>query len=112
MTGGLRRKRGGADLDLSDSDYDEDERRRVKRMKEAKLRQALMADENVEKIGTATVPAAMLSDEFRLTVLQLRIRRSRHSSGPSKIATGTLMTNSISLTTVQRPYRTRRAMLA
>lgn len=50
-TGAFRRRRGGADLDLDDSDYDEEARRRAKRLEEAKLRRALLADENVERIG-------------------------------------------------------------
>ena len=50
-TGILRKKRGAADLDLSDSDYEEDARRRMKRNKEMRLRKALLVDEHVEKIG-------------------------------------------------------------
>ncbi|KAI9810170.1 MAG: hypothetical protein M1826_003702 [Phylliscum demangeonii] len=50
--GGFRKRRG-ADLDLmlSDDDYDEEARRRLKRRKEMKARKALMADEHVEKIA-------------------------------------------------------------
>ncbi|KAI9887172.1 MAG: hypothetical protein M1823_000999 [Watsoniomyces obsoletus] len=55
-TGALRRKRGagnnGGDYDLSDSDYDQEVRLRMKRREEAKLRRALLADENIEKIAT------------------------------------------------------------
>ncbi|KZF19051.1 hypothetical protein L228DRAFT_264165 [Xylona heveae TC161] len=49
-TGMLRRKRG-ADLDLSDSDDDGEAQRRRKRREFAKMRKALLADENVGKIA-------------------------------------------------------------
>lgn len=57
-TGALRKKRGAADLDLSDSDYDEEARRRAKRNREAKLRRALLADERIEKIGMTSLSLA------------------------------------------------------
>ncbi|KAF2436594.1 hypothetical protein EJ08DRAFT_729096 [Tothia fuscella] len=51
-TGMLRRKRGGADLDdLSDSDDEAQERRRRKQREFAKMRKALLADENIGKIA-------------------------------------------------------------
>lgn len=53
VTTGMFRRKRGTDLDLSDSDYDEEARRRMKRRKEMKLRKALFADEHVEKIGTS-----------------------------------------------------------
>ena len=48
--GGLRRKRG-ADFDLSDSDDDAEARRRRKQREFAKMRKALLENENVGKIA-------------------------------------------------------------
>ncbi|MCJ1287853.1 hypothetical protein MMC26_007205 [Xylographa opegraphella] len=48
--GGLRRKRG-TEFDLSDSDDDIEARRRIKRREFAKMRKALLANENVGKIA-------------------------------------------------------------
>lgn len=51
-TGALRRKRAAGDLDdLSDSDDEAEERRRRKQREFAKMRKALMEDENIGKIG-------------------------------------------------------------
>jgi mediator of replication checkpoint protein 1 len=47
----LRRKRGGDMLDLDDSDDDLAERRRRKQEEFARMRNALLADEKVGKIG-------------------------------------------------------------
>lgn len=58
-TGGIRRKRG-ADYDLSDSDDDGEARRRMKRREFAKMRKALMEDENVGKIVANPKSAAFL----------------------------------------------------
>ncbi|KAH8170689.1 MRC1-like domain-containing protein [Sarocladium implicatum] len=49
-TGMLRRKRG-MDYDLSDSDDGGEARRKMKRRQHAKMRQALYADERIEKIA-------------------------------------------------------------
>ena len=49
--GGLRRKRGGADFDLSDSDDDAEARQRAKRREFAKMRKALLTDEKLGKIA-------------------------------------------------------------
>ncbi|KAL9124764.1 MAG: hypothetical protein Q9217_005941 [Psora testacea] len=50
--GGLRRKRGaGADFDLSDSEDDAEARRRRKQREFAKMRKALLENENVGKIA-------------------------------------------------------------
>ena len=46
----LRRKRG-ADFDLSDSDDDIEARRRIKRKEFAKMRKALLENENIGKIA-------------------------------------------------------------
>lgn len=48
--GGLRRKRG-IEFDVSDSDDDIEARRRIKRREEAKMRKALLENENVGKIA-------------------------------------------------------------
>ena len=48
--GGLRRKRA-ADFDLSDSDDEVEAKRRRKRNEFARMRKALLEDENVGKIG-------------------------------------------------------------
>ena len=48
----LRRKRG-ADYDLSDSDDEGEARRRRKQREFAKMRKALLEDEEIGKIGTA-----------------------------------------------------------
>ena len=58
-TGGIRRKRG-ADYDLTDSDDDGEARRRMKRREFAKMRKALMEDENVGKIVANPKSAAFL----------------------------------------------------
>lgn len=47
----LRRKRGGADYDLSDSDDGGEARRRMKRRQFAKMQKALFADERVSKVA-------------------------------------------------------------
>ena len=78
--GGLRRKRG-AEMELWDSD-DEDEaaqrRRAMKQREFAKMRKALLADENLGKIGT-TLFANVHCVHNLLTILQLRILSSRLS---------------------------------
>lgn len=51
--GGLRRKRG-ADFELSDSEDDGEARRRKKQQEFARMRKALMEDENIGKIGEQT----------------------------------------------------------
>ncbi|MCJ1471407.1 hypothetical protein MMC13_000046 [Lambiella insularis] len=48
--GGLRRKRG-IEFDVSDSDDDIETRRRIKRREEARMRKALLENENVGKIA-------------------------------------------------------------
>ena len=48
--GGLRRKRA-ADFDLSDSDDEVEAKRRRKRNEFARMRKALLQDENIGKIG-------------------------------------------------------------
>lgn len=58
-TGEIRRKRA-ADYDLSDSDDDGEARRRMKRREFAKMRKALMEDENVGKIVKNPKSAAFL----------------------------------------------------
>jgi mediator of replication checkpoint protein 1 len=50
-TGMLRRKRGGDLVDLDDSDDDLAERRRRKQQEFARMRNALLADEKIGKIG-------------------------------------------------------------
>ncbi|KAL8884697.1 MAG: hypothetical protein Q9215_007318, partial [Flavoplaca cf. flavocitrina] len=57
--GMLRRKRG-ADFDLSDSDDDVEARRRRKRKEFAKMRKALLGDENVGKIAEDPKKVAFL----------------------------------------------------
>jgi hypothetical protein len=47
----LRRKRGGDLIDLDDSDDDLAERRRRKQEEFARMRNALLADDKVGKIG-------------------------------------------------------------
>lgn len=47
----LRRKRGGADYDLSDSDDGGEARRRMKRRQFNKMQKALFADERVSKVA-------------------------------------------------------------
>lgn len=47
----MLRKKRGADFDLSDSDDDAEARRKRKRIEFAKMRKALLADENVGKIA-------------------------------------------------------------
>jgi len=59
---GLFRKKRGADFDLDDSDDDDGEaRRRAKRRQMAKIRKALMADGNIEKLATNPKKLAFLS---------------------------------------------------
>ncbi|KAI9849964.1 MAG: hypothetical protein M1838_006222 [Thelocarpon superellum] len=58
-TGNLRRKRG-ADYDLSDSDDDGETRRRMKQREFAKMRKALLEDENVGKIASNPKKMAFL----------------------------------------------------
>ncbi|RPA98586.1 hypothetical protein L873DRAFT_1790175 [Choiromyces venosus 120613-1] len=61
---GLFRKKRGADFDLDDSDDDDDgeaRRRRAKRRQMAKLRKALMADGNIEKLAANPKKLAFLS---------------------------------------------------
>ncbi|KAJ9667723.1 hypothetical protein H2201_002258 [Coniosporium apollinis] len=61
MNGALRRKRG-ADFDLSDDDDDRaQERRRRKQREFAKMRKALLADENIGKIAENPKKAAFLA---------------------------------------------------
>lgn len=48
--GGLRRKRA-ADFDLSDSDDEVEARKRRKRNEFARMKKALLQDENIGKIG-------------------------------------------------------------
>src|ERR1700760_1056722 len=50
-TGMLRRKRGGDFDELDDSDDDLAERRRTKQEEFARMRRALLADENINKLG-------------------------------------------------------------
>lgn len=47
----LRRKRGGADYDLSDSDDGGEAKRRMKRRQFAKMQKALFADERISKVA-------------------------------------------------------------
>lgn len=49
--GMLRRKRGGADYDLSDSDDGGEARRRMKRRQFANMQKALFADERISKVA-------------------------------------------------------------
>lgn len=59
--GGLRRRRG-ADFDLSDSEDEAAERRRKAKQREfAKMRKALLEDENIEKIATNPKKMAFLA---------------------------------------------------
>ena len=80
----LRRKRG-ADFDLSDSDDDVEARRRRKRKEFAKMRKALLGDENVGKIAEDPKKVAFLraiedrEDEEDLDFLE----RSEESSQPA-----------------------------
>jgi mediator of replication checkpoint protein 1 len=57
ITTGLLRRKRGADLDdLSDSDDEAEERRRRKQREFAKMRKALLEDENIGKIGESSKP--------------------------------------------------------
>lgn len=60
---GMFRKKRGADFDLDDSDEDDDgdARRRAKRRQMAKLRKALMADSNIEKLASNPKKLAFLN---------------------------------------------------
>ncbi|PUU83182.1 MRC1-like domain-domain-containing protein [Tuber borchii] len=59
---GLFRKKRGADFGLGDSDDDDGEaRRRAKRRQMAKIRKALMADGNIEKLATNPKKLAFLN---------------------------------------------------
>ncbi len=51
MNSGMLRRKRGADFDLSDSDDDIEARRRMKQREFAKMRKALLADENIGKIA-------------------------------------------------------------
>ena len=51
MNSGLLRRKRGADIDLSDDSDDGDARRRRKQHEFAKMRKALLADENIGKIA-------------------------------------------------------------
>ncbi|KAI9881515.1 MAG: hypothetical protein M1830_000078 [Pleopsidium flavum] len=51
MNSGMLRRKRGADFDLSDSDDDGEARRRMKRREFAKMRKALLEDENIGKIA-------------------------------------------------------------
>ncbi|KAI9699793.1 MAG: hypothetical protein M1836_002828 [Candelina mexicana] len=59
INGNLRRKRG-AEYELSDSDDDGEARRRHKQREFAKMRKALLEDENIGKIATNPKKAAFL----------------------------------------------------
>lgn len=59
-SGGLRRNRGGADIDLSDSEDDAERRLQAKRRKEAKLRKALLEDERIGRIAEDPKKVAFL----------------------------------------------------
>ncbi|KFY44890.1 hypothetical protein V494_01256 [Pseudogymnoascus sp. VKM F-4513 (FW-928)] len=60
ITSGMLRKKRGADYDLSDSDDDGEARRRMKRREFAKMRKALLADEQIGKIAENPKRAAFL----------------------------------------------------
>ncbi|KAI9813270.1 MAG: hypothetical protein M1827_004212 [Pycnora praestabilis] len=60
ITHGMLRKKRGADYDLSDSDDDGEARRRMKRREFAKMRKALLEDENISKIATNPKKLAFL----------------------------------------------------
>ncbi len=60
MTGGLMKKRGGLEMNLSDSDDDMEARRRMKRREFARMRKALMEDENVQGVVEDPKKAAFL----------------------------------------------------
>ena len=79
--GGLRKKRT-AEFDLSDSDDEIEAKKRRKRNEFARMRKALLEDENVGKIGTRR-----LYDEISTAAnkSQLKIQRSSHSSAPWRI---------------------------
>lgn len=83
-TGGFRRKRG-ADLDDLDDDSDDEaqERRRRKQREFAKMRKALLEDENIGKIGKFLILCYFLPS---LTCFQPRIPRSLPSYAPLRIA--------------------------
>lgn len=83
--GGLRRKRG-ADLDDLDDDSDDEaqERRRRKQREFAKMRKALLEDENIGRIGKSQPLFYLL---FVLTHFQLRTLRSLPSSALLRIVT-------------------------
>ncbi len=51
MNSGMLRRKRGADFDLSDSDDDGEARRRMKQREFAKMRKALLEDENIGKIA-------------------------------------------------------------
>ncbi|KAI9735850.1 MAG: hypothetical protein M1834_001315 [Cirrosporium novae-zelandiae] len=56
-----RRHNGNNEFDLSDSDDDMEARRRIKRTEFARMRKALLADENVEKISEDPKKAAFFN---------------------------------------------------
>ncbi|OBT50620.1 hypothetical protein VE04_09570, partial [Pseudogymnoascus sp. 24MN13] len=60
ITSGMLRKKRGADYDLSDSDDDGEARRRMKRREFAKMRKALLEDEQIGKIAENPKRAAFL----------------------------------------------------
>ncbi|KAI9763747.1 MAG: hypothetical protein M1840_009144 [Geoglossum simile] len=60
ITNGILRRKRGADFDLSDSDDDLEARRRRKQREFAKMRKALLEDENLGKIATNPKKLAFL----------------------------------------------------
>ncbi|KAI9712193.1 MAG: hypothetical protein M1812_006927 [Candelaria pacifica] len=60
ITNGMLRRKRGADYELSDSDDDGEARRRMKQREFAKMRKALLEDENIGKIATNPKKAAFL----------------------------------------------------
>ncbi|KAI9758903.1 MAG: hypothetical protein M4579_002714 [Chaenotheca gracillima] len=60
ITSGMLRRKNGADYDLSDSDDGGEARRRMKRRDFAKMRKALLEDENVGKIANNPKKMAFL----------------------------------------------------
>ena len=72
MTTGALRRRRSDELDLSDSDYGEEARRRIKRREESKMRRALLAaDENMGKIGKQYLQLASNSIFHRTSILSI-----------------------------------------
>lgn len=60
QNGGLRRRRNGGlemgDWDSDDDDDDADERRRRWELKREEMKQRMLEDENLGKLGTTTFP--------------------------------------------------------